>query len=242
MTAVYDGDTLKVRFQNGIERKVRLIGVDSLERGDEEDEASFWAHIARRFSFYHLYKKRIKLGYDRELEDSYGRLLAYVWKDGVLFNDLLIREGLASALLVFPFRQDYMERFRNSEQYAKREGKGLWGREDFPRINLSQLRDYRGKIACVEFRCSDTEKKRGFLFLQAPGRVFAALIPFDCLSRFPKPGYFLGKKLVVSGFIEEYKGQPQVVVCYSRQITIRERFPEGPGIKEEAGKSRKAAF
>lgn len=220
---VYDGDTVKVRFKGGIEKKVRLIGVDAPEIKDQEDEDAFFAHLARRFSFYHLYQKRVKLTYDLTLVDSYGRVLAYIWKDGFLFNDFIIREGFASAFLVFPLRMDYEKRFRDSEEYARKEGKGLWREGDFPQINLSEVRDCIGSLVSVEYRCSAIERKRGFVFLQAPSRMFAALIPDDCLSRFPEARYFLRKNLVVSGFIEEYLGQPQIVVCFSCQIEIRER-------------------
>ncbi|HDZ26029.1 MAG TPA: hypothetical protein ENH65_05905, partial [Candidatus Aminicenantes bacterium] len=56
VTAVYDGDTIKVRFKNEKERKIRLIGIDTPEIGDSREEAKFRAHIARRFAFFYLYR------------------------------------------------------------------------------------------------------------------------------------------------------------------------------------------
>ena len=125
VTAVYDGDTIKVRFKKGLEKKVRLIGINAPEIDDEREEVLFLAYMAKRFAFFHLYKKEVKLSYDWQLEDVYGRLLAYIWTDKELFNDFIIREGFASAFLKFPFRKDYQERFKESEKFARENEKGL---------------------------------------------------------------------------------------------------------------------
>jgi len=110
VTAVYDGDTIKVRFKNEKERKVRLIGIDAPEIGDSKEEAKFRAQMARRFAFFYLYRKTVKLSYDWEIEDKYDRLLAYVWteKQG-LFNKFILSEGFAAVFLKFPFK--YREEF-----------------------------------------------------------------------------------------------------------------------------------
>ena len=49
--AVYDGDILKVRFDEGSEKRVRLIGIDVPETNDSREEVRYRAHMAKRFVF-----------------------------------------------------------------------------------------------------------------------------------------------------------------------------------------------
>jgi endonuclease YncB( thermonuclease family) len=61
VTAVYDGDTIKVRFKNKQERKVRLIGIDAPEIEASREEVKFRAQMAKRFAFFYLYRETINL-------------------------------------------------------------------------------------------------------------------------------------------------------------------------------------
>ena len=122
---VYDGDTVKVKFKDGAERRVRLIGIDSPELGDERESVRFMAQVAKRFAFLKLYRREVGLSYDRQLEDKYGRLLAFLTtEDGTLFNELILREGFAFKLLAFPFKPELMKRFEAAESEARRGEKG----------------------------------------------------------------------------------------------------------------------
>ena len=123
VVVVYDGDTVKVRFADGGERKVRLIGIDSPEMDDPREEVRFMAFMAKRFAFLNLFRRNVHLAYDWELEDKYGRLLAYLTTDdGALFNELILKEGFAFAYRKFPFRKDLMERFKAAATEARRAG------------------------------------------------------------------------------------------------------------------------
>ena len=127
VVVVYDGDTVKVRFKDGTERRVRLIGIDSPELGDERESVRFMAYVAKRFAFLKLYRHDVRLSYDWQLEDKYGRLLAFLTaEDGTLFNELILREGFAFKLRAFPFRPELMKRFEAAEGEARRREKGLW--------------------------------------------------------------------------------------------------------------------
>ena len=70
--------------------------------------------------------KRVRLEYDWERRDKYGRTLAYVYlEDGTFLNAEIIRQGYGFAYTRFPFK--YMEEFRKLEQDAREGGRGLWG-------------------------------------------------------------------------------------------------------------------
>lgn len=140
VTRVVDGDTLEITLKGKTE-KVRLIGVDTPEtfesdklRRDVErtgqDKATIKALGQRASEFtkglVHA-GDSVELEYGQEPRDRYRRLLAFVWlSDGRMLNETIICEGYANALTRYPFRSDYMERFRACERTAREQGKGLW--------------------------------------------------------------------------------------------------------------------
>ena len=221
VTAVYDGDTIKVKFADGHSCKVRLIGVDAPELSALNLSKRFKAFMSKRFAFSNLYRREVKLAFDRELKDSYGRILAYVWTEEVgLFNLYIIREGFASALLYFPFREDYRQQFQAAEKAARRDKKGIWHQIPYPRIKADQLAGYIGKIVTVVFNCHRLNRKRKLLFLAPSDRKLSAVIPLEYISAFPSIDNFLGKTLAVTGLLEQYKSQFQIFVFLPPQIKL----------------------
>jgi micrococcal nuclease len=222
VTAVYDGDTIKVRFKNEQEKKVRLIGIDAPEIEAEREEAKFRAQMAKRFAFFYLYRETVKLSYDWEIEDKYDRLLAYIWteKQG-LFNKFILNEGFAAVFLKFPFK--YREEFIEAEREARKLEKGLWKKGPYPSISVNDTRAYLGKLLSVKYACSRVQAKGKFIFLYSPGDEFSTLVPLENVSLFPELKSFKGKVLIVTGFLEEYKGKPQIVAFFPRQIKIEKQ-------------------
>jgi micrococcal nuclease len=222
VTAVYDGDTIKVRFKNEQEKKVRLIGIDAPEIENLREEVKFRAQMAKRFVFFYLYKKTVKLSYDWEREDKYGRLLAYIWteKQG-LFNKFILSEGFAEAYLFFPFK--HKAEFIEAEKEARKLENGLWKKGPYPSILASEVRAHTGKLLSVKYTCSRVQTKGKFVFLHSSGEEFSALIPRENVSFFPEIDSFKGKALIVTGFLEEYKGKPQIVAFFPRQIKIEKQ-------------------
>jgi len=224
VTAVYDGDTIKVRFQDGRERKVRLIGVDSPEIGDDREEVRMMGYAAKRFSFHRLYRQPVRLTYDWEHEDKYGRLLAYVWLEKhFLFNEFIIREGYASAFMKFPFDENFMRRFKKAESTARKQGRGFWQEMPLPVIPASRAENNIGAYITIIFVCTDVRFRRKFVFLHSPEN-FCALIDRRSLPHFPDARAMQGKTLSVSGYLEEYRGEPQIVVFVPLQMEVKRRI------------------
>ena len=125
-----DGDTVRVRIFNppadlNLVETIRLIGVDTPETVHPNQEVGFFGKEASDFTRDNLFGKTVFLAFDWDLRDRYGRLLAYIYtEDGRCFNARLIREGYGHAYLRFSFQ--FMDEFRNLEQEARREGRGLW--------------------------------------------------------------------------------------------------------------------
>jgi len=219
VVVVYDGDTVKVRFADGSERKVRLIGIDSPEMDDSREEVRFMAFVAKRFAFLNLYRKNVHLAYDWELEDKYGRLLAYLTKDdGALFNELILKEGFAFAYRKFPFRKDLMERFKAAATDARRTGKGLWRKESPLEVPASVARTYLGQLVSVRMACTGFEERRSFAVLHSHEGGFEALVPKEFRAAFPGLKGLIGKTIVVSGLVEEFNGTIQILLSLPRQI------------------------
>jgi len=215
---VYDGDTIKIRFDDGRVCKARLIGIDTPEIEDERQDVRFLAYTAKRFTFFHLYRRRIKIAYDWERTDSYGRLLVYVWSEEVgLFNEFILKEGYAFAFIKFPFNSEYKKRFIAAERQARDLEKGLWQKEPPPVIAAEDADDHVGKLLVVRYLCKDTRTRGNFVFLNS-GENFSAVIPRAQISLFPEIDRLEGNVLSVKGFLETYKGKPQIMVFLPLQL------------------------
>lgn len=224
VVAVYDGDTIKVKYQNGQAEKVRLIGVNCPELENDREEVRYLAQVAKRFTFYFLFNKKIKLTYDEQFRDKYGRVLAYVWlEDSTFFNNLIIREGFAFVFLRYPFKEEYQKMFRESEEYARLNNKGLWSVGQERIVSLEECFSYIGEYLSVKFRCQKVYYGKKYIFLDSSldyRHNFSALIIRFAKARFGNIKKFEGRTLVVTGFLEKYKNKPQIVVFSPLQIKI----------------------
>ena len=218
---VADGDTVTVRLPGGAERRVRLIGVDAPEMDDGREEIALRAFLSRRFAVHYLYRRKVRLTYDFPEVDEHGRVLAYVWmEEGTLFNDFIIRQGFASAFLKYPFRKDYQERFRSAEAEARAKERGFWRPDEAAVISVSEVRARIGEKVSVRFRCAEISKEHSNLYLRPAGGAVEALIPRDRLAVFPGISGCLGKEIIVSGFLEVYRGRTQVMLFFPRQLRL----------------------
>jgi endonuclease YncB( thermonuclease family) len=217
---ISDGDTVTVRFGDGTERRVRLIGVDCPEMDDPREEAAFHAFLSWRFAFHHLYRRDIRLTYDFAPLDEHGRVLAYIWLgQAKLFNDFIIRQGFAAAFLKYPFQKEFQERFRDAGAEARANRRGFWREDAPPVIAESDVPDRLGEIISVRFPCAMVSEKKAFLYLRSQGG-FEAPLPRSRLPLFPDIRNCAGKEVVVTGFLEDSAGRPQVMLYFARQLRL----------------------
>jgi micrococcal nuclease len=120
---VIDGDTIVIDGGD----KVRYIGIDTPEMGES------FAEAARERNISLVNGKRLRLVIcPEEPRDKYGRLLAFVYSDGVFVNRLLVSEGLARKLMIPPCGLPVAQEFMALEREAKEKGLGLWGHGTAP--------------------------------------------------------------------------------------------------------------
>ena len=122
---IVDGDTFIIDY-NGVEERVRLIGVDSPESvHPDTTKNNELGKIASDFSKNYLEGKEVCLELDVQERDKYGRLLAYAYVGGQMYNKILLQEGMARAF-TYPPNIRYNDDFIEIEKTAREANKGLW--------------------------------------------------------------------------------------------------------------------
>lgn len=139
VTRVVDGDTIVVSG----DEKVRLLGINTPETGEFNAEADV-AFIKQ------LEGKLIVI--ESSQKDKYGRTLGYVFYNKELFNEQILRNGLAH---FYSYEDDkYSSRLKNAEVFARENGIGIWKRSsNYGCISLREL-----KYVEDGQRCSNGEK------------------------------------------------------------------------------------
>lgn len=125
VTRVIDGDTIEVDLR-GRTVDVRLIGIDTPETVHPSEPVGCFGPEASNFTKTRLEGKQVRLGFDVEKTDRYGRTLGYIWLDGKLFNRMLVRQGFAQ-VSTYPPNVKYVERFSAAQRQARDSNAGLWG-------------------------------------------------------------------------------------------------------------------
>lgn len=124
---VVDGDTLIAEI-DGKEEYIRLLLVDTPEtKHPTKDVQPFGEEASQLMKDTFNKNETIGLEFGTEKRDKYDRILAYLYNaDGVMFNELLLEEGLARVAFVYPPNDKYVDDFYEIEEKAKNEKKGIW--------------------------------------------------------------------------------------------------------------------
>jgi micrococcal nuclease len=129
---VIDGDTIEVSI-DGTEEDVRYIGVDTPETVKPEAPVQCFGPQASAQNHRLVEGRTVRLVFDRERRDAYGRLLAYVYTrargdagKSRFVNAALVRDGYARTLTIAP-NTAHASQLRRLEARAGRAGRGLWG-------------------------------------------------------------------------------------------------------------------
>jgi micrococcal nuclease len=118
VSRVVDGDTVELSRSG----RARLIGVDTPEvYGGVE----CFGREASAFAERELAGQTVRIRPGVQERDRYGRLLVYLYVDGDMFNEVLVRRGYASALTVPP-NVEHADTFVKLAREARRRNAGLW--------------------------------------------------------------------------------------------------------------------
>lgn len=122
VTMIIDGDT--ILLENG--ESVRYLGVDTPETHHPVRGLECYGPEATERNRELVGGKLVRLEGDQTDRDRYGRLLRYVYVDGVFVNAELVEEGYAYSSY-YPPDTKYYEQLLALELEAEQEGRGLWG-------------------------------------------------------------------------------------------------------------------
>lgn len=124
VTKITDGDTIRcAEYQKG----VRFLLIDAPER----DQRPYGALATRALGQLLPVGTSVRLEFDIEAADRYGRRLAYIWReDGVLVNEELARGGYVLSL-TYPPNVKYVDRIRAAVEEARAGKRGLWSGSAF---------------------------------------------------------------------------------------------------------------
>jgi micrococcal nuclease len=121
---VIDGDTVEVSI-DGEREEVRYIGVDTPETVKPDAPVQCFGPRASEVNRRLVEGRRVRLVFDRERRDVYGRLLAYVYVEEQLVSAALVGRGLARTLTIPP-NDRFAALLARLEHRAAVAGRGLW--------------------------------------------------------------------------------------------------------------------
>jgi micrococcal nuclease len=138
---VLSGHTLEVfnpAQQPTVIWRVRLIGIEAPDLKQQP-----WGVLAKNRLEQLLTNKNgqqiILLEPDEQQQDIYKRWLAYVWRNDILINEQLVKEGYVLFAPRAPNKK-YDSRLRSAQEYARLMGYGIWNADQPMRLTPAEFR------------------------------------------------------------------------------------------------------
>ncbi|SHF41937.1 Endonuclease YncB, thermonuclease family [Seinonella peptonophila] len=123
---VIDGDTIRVMLEDHTQVRIRLLMIDTpeLRPGGQQ----LYAMNAMNFVKTKLRQgKEITIRRDEQMWDHYHRLLVYLYIDGELIQESLLKAGLARTCDLNGKNNEMVKRFILWESEAAQSRKKIWG-------------------------------------------------------------------------------------------------------------------
>lgn len=215
---VFDGDTLALRDGS----RVRLAGINTPELGHESKPSEPLAETA----YAHLLRlagpgRQIRLRFDIERRDRYGRLLAHLFlEDGTNVQAALLSRGLATTLVVPP-NEWGSTCYQVLEASARAAGLGVWSLARYQPVPAEDLdsdaRGYRIVTGLVQ----RVGRGHNNLWLNLSPRV-AVRIPLIDLGYFKgfQPEQIRGRKVEARGFVQKRKRELRITVRHPAALRL----------------------
>lgn len=118
---VVDGDTIELAEGT----KVRYLGIDTPEAVHPSKPVEFMGKEASELNRQLVEGKDVRLEFDVQRTDKYGRTLAYVYVDTIFVNAELVKRGFAQVLTIPP-NVKYSDVFLRLQREARELKTGLW--------------------------------------------------------------------------------------------------------------------
>jgi len=204
---VTDGDTLKL--QDG--RSVRVLGINAPEitHGKKAGQPLGRESRLQAQAFIAAANSEIRLGFERETQDHYGRLLAHVYDNrGRSLGAAQVRSGMAMQIAVPP-NSAQMDCLLRVEKEARQKTLGMWGNSYWrpqPTVSLrgdeTGFRLVRGRIAKIDINSA--------VWLEFEGKLVARVAKKDWpLFAYQKSDWLAlqGRSVELRGWINPRKAK-----------------------------------
>jgi len=217
---VLDGDTVILR--DG--QHVRLLGINAPELGKDGAPDQPLAAQARDRLAQLVHGLRLRLVFERERQDHYGRLLAHLLlPDGTSVEQTLLREGLAWAVAIPPDIGRLPESLA-AENEAHAAGRGVWGEPAYAPTPAERLTPDDTGFGFIEGRVLRRSQRHNVIYLDLTPRV-ALLIPNQDWNKYfhGDPRSLVGRHVVARGWLTQYKdGRLHLRVPHPAMLTWRD--------------------
>lgn len=127
LAGTVDGDTAKFIY-NGSQKSFRFLLIDTPEtKHPRLGKQPFGQEASDRTKELLTNANKIEVEFDVGGQtDKYQRYLAYIYVDGKMLNEILVREGLAKVAYVYPPNTRYLDQLESAQEKAKEEKLGIW--------------------------------------------------------------------------------------------------------------------
>ena len=215
---VYDGDT--VVLENG--RRIRLLGINTPEVQHKDKLAEAGGEDARAWLINKLQHVKVRLEFDVEKTDKYGRTLAHLFTEKKEHINLsLVKAGLAT-ISIYPPNLLYVNELLAAENKAEQGRLGIWRRPEYAAIPVSNLTEAGhsgwsrlvGKVVTIR----NTRKSIYLVF----SSLFEARIERKWQPLFPDINDYLGRTVEVRGWLNYNKKHFLLLIRHPAAIRQRE--------------------
>ncbi|MBF0215418.1 MAG: thermonuclease family protein [Candidatus Omnitrophica bacterium] len=225
--SVADGDTIEL--QDG--RRVRYIGIDTPETrnkvgGQWVYDPEEYAEDAKKFNESLVGGNKVRLEFDAERKDKYGRDLAFVYTDnGLMANEELVREGYSLVYYLLPNRK-HLEGFMEAQRTAMENKAGLW--KGIKVITPDEAGKLSWGYCVVRGRVNYSGREgRGSFTIGFDGEKensLKCIIPARNLPLFKEFGVdpaidYTGKNVEITGKVKK-GGSPVLMIVHPYQIRV----------------------
>ncbi len=133
---IYDGDT----FKTAKGERIRLLGINAPEIRHGSEPGQVMGNAATRALTSLIAGKTVRLTFDRQRRDIYGRTLAQVWlRDGTWVDGDMVRRGFAHVYTFTPNLR-WAKRLIALERTARKRRLGIWNTRRFSVIPAKRVK------------------------------------------------------------------------------------------------------
>jgi len=193
---VYDGDT----FQTQRGEKVRLLGINTPEIQHRDSIGQIGGNDAKQGLKRLILGKQLRLRFDKEKKDRYGRTLAQVWMaDGLWVNAWLLEHGHAHVYTFEPNTR-WTKELLNYERIARQQAIGIWQTSRFERLEAEHISSkHIGQFRVIHGHVKKIDDRYGWQF--QVGTIMVS-IPKKARKAFKQPPRIKpGQEITVRGKI-----------------------------------------